>query len=104
MRAQLVLIAALLAAPAGVDAAPAVRQITMDKMAFGPPPAGLRVGDTVEWVNADMFQHTATARDGGFDVVIKPKQRARIVLRKAGVVQVYCRYHPGMMLTLKVSP
>jgi plastocyanin len=34
----------------------------------GPAPEVLHVNDIVEWVNADIFQHTATAADGSFDV------------------------------------
>ena len=28
---------------------------------FGPAPATLKVGDTIDWKNGDMFRHTATA-------------------------------------------
>lgn len=82
------------AAPA--TAAPKVHMVRMAKMVFGPAPTGVRVGDVIEWVNADIFQHTATARNGAFDVDLKPGTKARTVLRAAGVVIYYCRYHPGM--------
>lgn len=77
-------------------AAPKVHTVRMAKMVFGPAPTGVRVGDIVEWVNADIFQHTATARNGAFDVDLKPGSKARTVLRTPGVVGYYCRYHPGM--------
>ena len=93
--------AALIAAPA--SAAPRVYRISIGQMAFGPSPAGLRVGDTVEWINADMFRHTATARDRTFDVDLEPKARARTVLRTAGTTDFYCRYHPGMTGRLMVG-
>jgi plastocyanin len=63
----------------------------------------LSVGDAVEWVNQDIFQHTATARDGQFDVDLKPKATARTVLARPGTIEVYCRYHPGMKLQLRVG-
>jgi plastocyanin len=77
--------------------------VTIDGMAFGPTPPNPRVGDVIQWVNADIFQHTATAKDGSFDVDLPPKARARTVLRRAGSVDFYCRYHPGMTGRLVVS-
>jgi plastocyanin len=82
---------------------PKVYTVTLAGMAFGPPPAELHVGDTIQWVNADIFQHTATARDGAFDVDLPPKATARTVLRQAGTTAFYCRYHPGMTGRLTVA-
>ena len=36
----------------------------------------LHVDDIVEWVNADIFQHTATADGRGFDVDLRLAPRA----------------------------
>ena len=83
---------------------PKTYTVTLANMMFGPPPAELHVGDTIEWVNADMFQHSVTARDGSFDVDLRPKARARTVLSHAGTVDFYCRYHPGMVGRLAVAP
>ena len=93
---------ALAGAPAGL-AAPKVHVIRMAKMVFGPAPTGVRVGDTIEWINADLFQHTATARNGAFDVDLKPGAKARTVLKAPGPVAYYCRYHPGMTGRLVVA-
>ncbi len=89
-------------APAPVFAAGKVYTVVMKSMAFGPTPPALRVGDTIEWVNHDIFRHTATAADKRFDVDLAPNARARTVLRKAGLVRFSCRYHPGMTGVLKV--
>ena len=78
-------------------AGPAVHVIRIADMAFGPVPSGIRVGDIIEWVNADLFEHTATARDHSFDLDLKPGTRMRIVAGAAGEIAFYCRYHPGMM-------
>ena len=86
--------AALSAVPA--SAAPRVYTVTIQQMTFGPTPAGLRVGDVVEWVNNDIFVHSATARDKSFDVELKPKARVRMTLKQAGTLAFFCRYHPGM--------
>lgn len=82
---------------------PVTYTITIAGMAFGPAPADLRVGDAIEWVNADIFQHSATARDGGFDVDLAPKAHGRTVLTHSGRVEFYCRYHPGMTGALAVA-
>jgi plastocyanin len=89
---------------AGAQAAPArTHTIVMDKVKFGPAPAGLKVGDTIVWDNRDLVPHTATARDGSFDVVIAPGHSAKTVMHKAGTIAFYCRYHPDMTGRLKVS-
>ncbi|MBL8556187.1 MAG: plasmid stabilization protein [Phenylobacterium sp.] len=100
-RAVLALAGAAIAAP--VSAAPRVVTVTMRDMAFGAVPTGLRVGDIVEWVNLDLFRHTATARNKAFDVDLVPRARARTVLRQPGVVAFYCRFHPGMTGVLEVA-
>jgi plastocyanin len=93
--------AAIAAAPA--LAAPKVYTVTIHDMAFGALPAGLRVGDVIEWVNNDIFVHSATARDKSFDVELKPKARVRMTLKRAGTTAFYCRYHPGMTGKLVVG-
>jgi plastocyanin len=97
-----VTLGAALAAPAFSAPAPKVHVIEMRNMAFGAAPSGLKAGDVIEWVNADIFRHTATARDKSFDVDLAPKKRARTVLKKAGAVSFYCRFHPGMTGQLQV--
>src|SRR5512146_1086898 len=76
--------------------APKTYQVAIAQMAFGPTPSGLRAGDAVEWVNNDILQHSATARDGSFDVDLPPGAHARTVLKAPGAVSFYCKYHPGM--------
>ena len=103
MRKALIVVAALLPPlvpltlgfPA--DAAqPRVHRIVMANMRFGPVPAGIRAGDVILWVNRDMVRHTATARDGSFDVDLPARQSQRMTVRRAGSIAFYCRYHPGM--------
>jgi plastocyanin len=71
-------------------------------MKFGAMPAGLHAGDRIVWLNKDMFRHTATAKDGSFDVDLKPGAKGTTVV-KAGAILVTCRYHPGMRAMLKVA-
>ena len=100
----LVLIAAALAfgASAGPTHAKTVR-ILMQNLVIKPAVAVARVGDTVEWTNDDIVDHTATARDGGFEVIIAAKERATIVLTQAGTVEYFSRFHPIMKGRLKIS-
>lgn len=85
------------------QAAPKVHTIVMNKMSFGPAPAGLTAGDVILWVNKDMFRHTATARDKSFDVDLAAGKSARTVVRKLGMISYFCRYHPGMKGQLAVT-
>ena len=59
-------------------------RITMDKLAFSPAEATAKVGDTVEWINDDILSHTATARNGDWDVTIAAKKTEPLALKKAG--------------------
>jgi len=93
--------AAALASPA--SAAPRVATIVIDKMRFGPAPAGLHVGDRIVWVNKDFLRHSATAADRSFDLDLPAGKSGVVVLRKAGVVAVACKFHPGMKLQLNVA-
>ena len=92
--------AAVAALPAA--ARPRTHTIVMEKMRFGPAPSGLRVGDTVVWINRDLFRHTATARDGAFDIDLAPGASGRTVMRTAGRLPYICRFHPGMTGQLTV--
>jgi plastocyanin len=99
MRSTLALAAVLAGLALGAGpalAAPRTATIVVDKLAFGPAPTGLRVGDTVQWVNRDIFQHSATAVGGAFDVELKPGATGKVVLKHAGAIDYVCRYHPGM--------
>lgn len=98
-----VALAAPLAVMSPTAAAARVHTIVIDKMAFGPAPSGLRVGDVVLWVNRDMFRHTATARDKSFDVDLAAGASARTVVQSAGTFKYFCRYHPGMIGQMVVA-
>ena len=96
--------AALLIGAIAVPAQAATIQITMTDLVFAPSEVSAKVGDTIEWINKDVFAHTATARNGDFDVTIAPKKTVTSVLQKAGTVEYYCRFHPNMKATLIVAP
>jgi plastocyanin len=87
-----------------VSADAATVQITMENLVISPAEASAKVGDTIEWVNKDVVAHTATARNGDWDVMMPPKKTVTSVLNKAGTVEYYCRFHPNMKATLVVAP
>ena len=101
--------AALLAMilPAGAPAAGGTSHsytIVIDKMKFGPTPAVLHRGDTILWLNRDLFRHSATAANRSFDVDLPAGQSARMVVKSTGALAFSCKYHPGMRGVLRVRP
>lgn len=78
-------------------------RVTIDKLVFAPANISAKVGDTVEWVNHDVLAHTATVK-GEWDVMIPPKKTVSLVLRKAGDVAYFCRFHPNMKGRIAVAP
>ena len=95
---------ALLALGASVSAQAATIQITMENLVISPAEVSAKVGDIIEWINKDIFAHTATARNGDWDVAMPPKKTVSSVLKKAGTIDYYCRFHPNMKATLTVAP
>ncbi|WP_315769398.1 MULTISPECIES: cupredoxin family copper-binding protein [unclassified Bradyrhizobium] len=100
---RLALSSALMLAAASVPARAATIQISMQNLEISPAMASAKVGDTIEWINKDALVHTATARNGDFDVVLPPNKTGSLLLKKAGTVDYYCRYHPNMKATLKID-
>ncbi len=98
------LVVAAIAGLQSVSAQAANVQITIENLVFSPAEARAKVGDTVEWINKDIVGHTATARSGNWDVMIAPHRSARVVLKKAGAADYYCRFHPNMTGRLTVDP
>jgi plastocyanin len=78
-------------------------QVTIDKLVFSPATVEAKVGDTIEWVNKDVFAHTATVK-GGWEVMIPPKKSASLTLKAAGPVDYFCRFHPNMKGHIAVAP
>jgi plastocyanin len=98
-------VAALLAI--GLISAPAhaaTIEILMENLVIAPAAVSAKVGDTIEWINKDIFVHTATARNGDWDVTLPPKKTTSTVLKKAGKIEYYCRFHPNMKATLTIAP
>ena len=97
-------VTALLFGAMAVPAQAATIQITSTDLVFAPSEVSAKVGDTIEWINKDVFVHTATARNGDFDVMMPPKKIVTSVAKKAGTIEYYCRFHPNMKAVLVVAP
>jgi plastocyanin len=97
------LAAGFLGSGAAAPQIPQTHRIVIGTMAFGPAPFGIHVGDTVEWVNEDIFRHSVTAADKSFDVDIEPHATAPVVMKTAGTIAYLCKYHPSMKAHLVVT-
>jgi plastocyanin len=104
-RGSTLIAVAALAFGASVGATPAGHEyvVPMANMAFGSIPSGLKVGDSIVFVNKDSVPHTVTARDHSFDLRIGPGQRGRLSLTKAGNFPIYCIFHAQMRGSLTVA-
>jgi plastocyanin len=104
MLSRRILLTALALGAMAVPAHAATIQIVMENLVVSPAEVSAKVGDTIEWINKDVFAHTATARNGDFDITLPPKKTVTSVLNKAGSVEYYCRYHPNMKAVLTIAP
>ena len=95
--------AALLLLSPAAAAAPRTHLVVIDKMRFGALPGDLRTGDIIVWENRDLFRHTATAKDGSFNVDLPAGGKGRTVLQRPGTFAFTCKFHPGMRGVLKVA-
>jgi len=75
----------------------ATLRLAIENMIFAGLPTSARVGDAIEWSNRDIVPHTVTARDGSFDVAIRPGKTGVTVFRTPGKAAFYCRFHPTMV-------
>ena len=78
-------------------------QVKMEKLGFLPAEITAHVGDTIEWVNSDFVAHTATARDGSWDVLIPVNAKKTVILKTEGTIEYYCKFHPNMTGRILVS-
>jgi plastocyanin len=88
-----------LAMAGGLAAQPAsgrVVTVHINGADYGKLPTGLKVGDTINWVNDDTVAHTVTARDHSFDLHLNPGQSAKLTLQKDGQIPIFCIYHSTM--------
>jgi len=86
---------------AAMDAAAAEHQVVIDGMAFHPRVVRVRPGDTITWLNKDLFVHnvtaaTAHASSGARSGNIAPGKRWRYVVPAVASFDYVCTLHPVM--------
>ena len=81
----------------------AVIHIAASGIAFVPAVVTAHVGDVVEWTNKDFVAHSATAKDGNWDVNLPVGKTGRVTIKKAGVIAYFCRLHPNMTGKIEVA-
>ena len=99
-----VLLCTVAAATRGAEAPPAPKThtVTIDATRFEPAALTVAPGDTVVWVNADLFPHTATSPLGVFDSKeIKPGTSWKYKVPKKGLFEYICTLHPAMRASLR---
>jgi plastocyanin len=77
--------------------------IDMANLGYKPAAVSAHVGDTIEWTNGDFLAHTATARSKEWDVMLLPKKTGRVILKQAGEIDYFCRFHPNMTGRISVQ-
>jgi plastocyanin len=82
---------------------PTTHTVRIDSTRFQPDDLKVRAGDTVVWLNNDMFPHTATSQ-GRFDSgSIAPDKSWRHTVTERGEIDYVCTFHPTMKGKLRVE-
>ncbi|MCR9072905.1 MAG: hypothetical protein NXI18_14400 [Alphaproteobacteria bacterium] len=66
----------------------------------------VEAGDAIAFVNSDIFDHNVYSETPGnsFNIGLQaPGSTTRVALKRAGIVDVRCRIHPKMRLTVTVE-
>ena len=77
--------------------------VTIDATSYSPKTLTVHVGDTIVWVNKDLFPHTVTAKTGRFDSGdIATGKSWTYTVKADGLFAYFCTYHPTMKGTLRI--
>jgi plastocyanin len=83
--------------------APATHTVTIDATSYAPARLEVRAGDTVVWVNKDLFPHTVTGAGGAFDSDVLAQGKSwHYTPEKLGAFDYACVFHPTMKGRLEV--
>ncbi|HSU58031.1 MAG TPA: cupredoxin family copper-binding protein [Bryobacteraceae bacterium] len=82
----------------------ATHTVEIKDFKYRPALLTVKIGDTVEWKNEDIFPHTVTAVNKSFDSgSISPGGSWKFVARKTGSFDYFCTFHPNMKGKLVVQ-
>lgn len=70
--------------------------VKITDLAFTPAEITIHAGDSIEWMNDDFIDHTATATDNAWDVVLEVAKSGRREFTHPGTATYFCRVHPDM--------
>lgn len=77
--------------------------ITIEGMKFTPQSIAVNSGDTIIWVNKDIFPHTATAEKTFDSGLIAAGASWRYTVKRKGTIPYICTFHPTMKGALTVK-
>jgi plastocyanin len=83
---------------------PVVHTVTIEATRFQPTELTVKAGDSILWVNKDLFPHTVTSKRAGlFDSrVIAAGASWTYTPTTKGIAPYFCVFHPTMTGTLRV--
>jgi plastocyanin len=89
---------------AAVPAGTRKHTVIIEGTRFQPESLTVKAGDTIVWVNKDLFPHTATASNSTFDSQVIPAGASwKYVAKKKGEFAYGCLFHPTMKADLLVK-
>jgi plastocyanin len=87
-----------------VPSKPRTHTVIIEGTRFQPETLTVKAGDTIVWVNKDMFPHSATAGNSTFNSqVIAAGASWRYIAKKKGDFDYACIFHPTMKASLLVK-
>ena len=91
-------------AAGAVPSKPRTHTVVIEGTRFQPETLTDKAGDTIVWVNKDMFPHSATASNSTFNSqVIAAGASWRYTATKKGDFAYACIFHPTMKASLLVK-
>lgn len=103
MSAVRVAASALCWAAGTLSAAAAEHRVVIEGMAFTPRVVQARPGDTIAWINKDLFEHNVTSSAGVASGNFKPGQTWRYTVRSGPSIDYLCSLHPSMTGRIEVQ-
>lgn len=91
---------------AGVAWAATEHEVVQKHRSFRPGEITMKAGDTIAFVNDDFYDHNVYSETPGatFNIGVQIRgETTRITLDQPGTVEILCRIHPKMKLTVTVE-